>query len=206
MTLRAVLVEDQLMFQQLLRVVLESFSDVEVVATANGVAAGVQACQKHLPDLLILDLDLPDGPGIEVARALNRWHPRGRAMVLSVHASSFVCPRDLQQTVYAVVDKSRTYDTLRQKVEELLRFHQGQELPSPSVTELHILTPRELEVFAFIGRGMTNRQIATQLMLSLRTIETHRRNIITKFGVSGAALVHLAGVHSSLQRLAREVE
>ncbi|MEO1003413.1 MAG: response regulator transcription factor [Cyanobacteria bacterium J06638_7] len=191
--LRCVVVDDQVMFLQLLVAMLRTLQGLEVVATAQGVAEAVTACRAHRPELLILDLALPDGHGLEVMAALaelDHGDPP-RVIVLSGQASSFVCPRQLRPQLLAVIDKTRAYDDLRSAVQGLLDPQNDQ----PPDAEIRLrLTTREREVFGLIGKGCTNRSIAAQLGLSLRTVETHRKNIAAKARAKGGQLVRLAAL------------
>jgi DNA-binding NarL/FixJ family response regulator len=189
LALRCVVVEDQVMFLELLVAMLKAKSGLEVVATARGVAEGINACQQHQPDLLILDLALPDGHGLAVIEALCDQLDPPRVIVLSGQASSFVCPAVLRPLVQAVVDKTRAFNDLNAEIQPLLPV----DVPEvASGTSLGGLTLREQEVFALIGQGCTNRAIAETLGLSLRTVETHRKNVNHKMGAKGAELVRLA--------------
>ena len=181
--LRCVVVEDQLMFLQLLVGMLRSLSGLDVVATATTVAAGIRACRSLAPDLLILDLDLPDGNGISVAEALFEVNGHAKVIVLSAYASSFVCDAALDSMLHAVVDKVDACETLAVEIAELLGEPAQEPVP---------LTEREAQVLALIGQGWSNRRIAEQLGLSIHTVDTHRRNISAKLGVKGRALVHQA--------------
>jgi DNA-binding NarL/FixJ family response regulator len=200
--LRCVVVEDQVMFLQLLVAMLRGHEGVDVVGTALTVAEGKAVCLQKLPDVLILDLALPDGRGLEVAETLHAVAPTARVIVLSGEASSFVCPVPLRPMVHAVVDKTRAYGTLSQEIGELCRQRRasaGVSAASADGGESEVplqrrLTEREDEIFALIGRGRSSREIAAQLHLSQRTVETHRKNIIAKLGVSGPELVRLAAL------------
>ncbi len=191
--LRCVVVEDQVMFLQLLVAMLRSLPGLEVVATAQGAAEAIEVCRALSPELLILDLALPDGDGVEVMAALSEQDPEmiPRVIVLSGQSSSFVCPRQLRPLVRAVVDKTRAYDDLRSEVQRLIdpRFEE-----TADGEPRGRLTVREREVFGLIGKGCTNRAIAAQLGLSLRTVETHRKNITVKVGAKGGELVRLAAL------------
>lgn len=189
--LRCVVVEDQVMFLQLLVAMLRTLPGLEVVATAQGQTEAKAACAEHRPDLLILDLALPDGDGVELMTALAEQEQPPQVIVLSGQVSSFVCPRQLRPLVQAVVDKTRAYDDLRSEVQRLLdpQLVEGGEAESRGR-----LTARERQVFALIGKGCTNRLIAEQLGLSLRTVETHRKNITGKLGAKGGELVRLAAL------------
>jgi DNA-binding NarL/FixJ family response regulator len=185
--LTCVVVEDQRMFLQLLVGMLHTQPGLAVVGTADTAAAGIEACLQHRPDLLILDLSLPDQPGHTVAEALHRVHPDARLIVLSAQASSFVCPPSLQTMLHAVVDKIEAYDTLGAELNELI---------DPQVEPRQRLTFREGEVLRLIGQGLSNNQIAEVLQLSVHTVETHRRNLSGKLGFKGAELVRYATLQS----------
>lgn len=187
MPLRCVVVEDQLMFLQLLVGLLRSLSGLEVVATATTAAAGISACQDLAPDLLILDLGLPDQDGITVFRALAEQNPEARVIVLSANASSFVCDAALDSMLHAVVDKVDACETLAVEIAELL----GETIQDPAP-----LTEREEQVLVLIGQGLPNRLIAERLMLSIHTVDSHVRNISAKLGVKGRELVQKATLRS----------
>ena len=178
------------MIQQLLVAMLECHPHIKVVASAASVAEGISACLEHHPDLVILDLALPDGDGSIVARALQGIDPSAKVIVLSSFASSVDWPSELRNQVVAIIDKSRAYQDLINEIEALL----PSDASSSSITSIRVglLTRREREILSLIGRGYQSRQIAEQLCITLRTAETHRRNICHKFGISGAALIHQA--------------
>lgn len=178
-----VVVEDQLMFLQLLVGMLRSLAGLEVVATATTAAAGIRVCQELRPDLLILDLGLPDQDGITVAEALAAVKSEARVIVLSGAASSFICDAALDPMLHSVVDKVDACETLVVEIAELLGDPSPQTLP---------LSQREEQVLALIGHGLPNRRIAERLGLSVNTVDTHRRNISLKLGVKGGELVRQA--------------
>lgn len=188
--LRCLVVEDQLMIQQLLVAMLQRHPALEVVASAATAAEGIAACLEHRPDLLILDLALPDGNGLTVARALQVVRPDARVIVLSSFASTAERPAELREQIVAILDKTRAYQDLIREVEALLPPDASS--LSSGVAGLELLTRREREILALIGRGCSSRQIADQLSIAQRTVETHRHNICSKLGLSGAALIHQA--------------
>ena len=163
---------------------------------ARSCREGLQLCRQLQPDLLILDLALPDGDGTNVARAAIQWNPNCRVLVLSAEAGLFVCPADLEPYVADVIDKTTTYDALTAAVEDLLRHHPSQDsaLPAASCNPASLLTARQQEVFLLIGRGLQNKEIARVLGLEVNTVETHRKEIARRLAMSGAELVHLAAL------------
>ena len=180
--LRCLIVEDQLMFSQLLRPMLEAMPGLAVSATASSRAEALALCTGEPPDLLILDLALPDGDGLEVAEALVRRRPDAKVVVLSGQAASFICPRHLQPMICGVVDKTAAFSQLYAVLQRCLK--------RPSEP----LTPRQRQIFGLIGRGLSNKAIAQIAQLSVTTVETHRKTIAQKLGVSGAELVRQASL------------
>lgn len=176
------------MLQQALAELLESLDGLEVVGQAGTAAGAIQALTELHPDLLILDIALPDGDGLLVARAFAVLNPRGSVIVLSSLASTLECPPDLRNTIIAVLDKTRAFHDLERAIAPLL--------PRPSFRkpplDIHLLTDREQAVLHCIGKGMSSQAIADRLLIAVRTVGTHRNNIATKLGCSGSALVHQA--------------
>ena len=181
--LRCLIVEDQRMFSQLLESMLQAFPGLEVVATASTAAEALHHCQGPTPpDLLILDLALPDGDGLEVAEALAQRHPQAKVVVLSGQAASFVCPAPLRPWVCGVVDKTAAFQQLQRVLQSCLQHQPPQ------------LTARQQEIYGLIGQGLSNKEIARAAGLSVATVETHRKQIAQKLGVSGAELVRQAAL------------
>lgn len=195
--LTCVVVEDQLMFLELLTGLLMVRPLLQVVAQARTMLTGVEACREWKPDLLILDLALPDGDGLDVARAFLGARPDGRLIVLSGHAANFVCPAWLTGRVQAVVSKNATFDVLRRELDELLGVV-SPPAAGRAMTEEGCgqpLTGREAEVYALIGEGLSSAQIAARLGVSGHTVHTHRKRIASKLGTRGDELVRRAVAH-----------
>ena len=185
--LRCLIVEDQLMFLQLLQQLLERQLGLTIIATAGSVRAGQAACRLHRPDLLILDLSLADGDGLPVLASLAQWAPQARAVVLSAQAAGFVCPEPLQPLLLGVVDKTATFESLLEVISELLP-------PRRAAVDPLTLTPAQQRIYNLIGQGLSNKQIARELELAIATVETHRKAIARRLGCSGAELVRRAAL------------
>ncbi len=193
---RCLIVEDQEMFAQLVGGLLRSSCDLEIVGMAPSVADGLAAVDRHRPRLLILDLELPDGSGLEVAEHLLALEPEARVVVLSAQAGAFVCPDALQRAVIAVVDKTQAWDVLVAQVAAYVREAGIHPTLLAPLERLSCLTGREREVLGLLGQGDASKAIARHLGLSVGTVETHRRNIAAKLGISGAELIRLAVLHN----------
>ena len=190
--LSCVIVEDQAMFLDMLCGMLAMRGGLKIVDRARSVAAGKKCCLQHRPDLLVLDLTLADGSGLDVAQTFLQANPAGRVIVVSGNASDFVCPAWLNGALQAVIDKNETFQALRQELDELL----GPARPGLSVhrdvAPATLLTAREAEIFALIGDGFTSREIGEQLSISEQTVQTHRKRIAAKLGTHGDELTRIA--------------
>lgn len=196
--IRCLLVEDQVMFLGLLQQVLQAIAGLQVAAVATTATAAIQAMESHRLDLLILDLALPDRPGLEVAEHLQSLRPEARLIVLSGQASTFVCPPHLEAMLQAVIDKTSAFHDLQREIDRLLQVPAASWADEPGEPDpIACLTPRERDVLALLGQGCSSKAIAQVLGLSLATVHTHRRNLAGKLNLSGAELVRLAVLQSS---------
>lgn len=195
MSLRCLIIEDQLMFAQLLAGVLRTIRGLEIIAAAQTVSEGLAACRRLKPDLVILDITLPDGCGLEILADLAANQPSTKVIILSGQASSLVLTAQQRHCVRAVVDKTNAYHTLGREITEMFESFGRVKPPSLSDEPAAVLTDRELEIFRCIGQGMPSKAVAAQLGISVFTVDTHRRNIGAKLRLSGADLVQAASVH-----------
>lgn len=192
MPCRCLIVEDEVMFAHMLAGMLRGIGGLEVVGIAHNRADGLSACEEHRPDLLVLDLALPDGEGVDVARKLARKHPQSRSIVLSGQAATFVLPRGLRTHIHAVIEKTKAYSVLQR---EVLQFLAAQSGAAPATDPESVLSAREREVFRELGRGQANKQIAQRLGIASATVALHRKRIAAKLKTRGAELVRLASLH-----------
>lgn len=186
------------MFLQLLVGMLRTVPGIRLAAVAQGVREAIQACQSHPVDLLILDLRLPDGDGLEVLRQVASRRSVVECIVLSSAAAEFSCPQSLLKHIRAIVDKTQTYERLSAAIQEVVRDHSAATTQdhSRSGDPREILRPREFEVFELIGQGLKTNEIVMRLGISQNTVETHRKNIASKLKASGAELVRLATIYN----------
>ena len=191
--LRCVIVEDHQMFTELLSTMLAAAPglSIDVVGSASTVAEGIAACDRLRPDVVLLDLALPDGTGIGVAEHVAATLPKARVVVVSGQSSTFVCPKALAACTHAVVHKSEAFDVLQSILVEISQ--RGSKAPvavgprgRPKLDTL--LSQREREILALVGRGQHTEEIAAALGISKHTVHTHRKNIAAKLGVEGKNL------------------
>ncbi|MEI6278801.1 MAG: response regulator transcription factor [Verrucomicrobiae bacterium] len=195
MKLRCLVVEDQLMFLELLVVTLQTVPHIEVVATASSVQEGLLAVERHKPDLGIFDLVLPGGNGLLLAQKAKELAPGIECILLTAQPGRIARSPEIGTCFRAIVDKVRAFDVLLREVDAVLR-EKFPSLKNPALTDPGLLlTPREFEVFQLVGQGLGNKQIAAGLFISLRTVESHRKAISRKLKSSGAELVRAAALY-----------
>lgn len=114
------LVEDEPLLRRLLLEVLAAHPQARVLGSAGSVAEAIAACRRTPPDLLVLDLNLPDGNGVAVAQAVAAEQPALKVLVLSGEASTFLCPEPLRPWLWAVIDKVEAFQHLPAEIDDLL--------------------------------------------------------------------------------------
>jgi two-component system, NarL family, nitrate/nitrite response regulator NarL len=118
--IECLLVEDEPLLRQLLGQILEAHPSIHLLGSVGNVAEAIALCQIKSPELLILDLNLPDGSGMEVAVANTTHRSDTKVIVLSAEAGCFVCPRDLRPMVCGVVDKINAFVQLPAEIDEIV--------------------------------------------------------------------------------------
>jgi two-component system response regulator NreC len=200
--IRIVLAEDHSVVRAGVRGLLERIEGFRVVAeTADG--SDVESLVKdHKADVLVVDLSLHGLDGIEATRRAFRARPSVRVVVLSIHRSDAHVSQAINAGANGYVLKDDSFEDLVEAVRAVLR---GESYMSRRVTPLSggggsdvedryaTLTPREREVLHLVAGGLTSDEIADRLSLSIRTVETHRANIMAKLGIRNQIrLVHFA--------------
>ncbi|HYN81723.1 MAG TPA: response regulator transcription factor [Gemmatimonadaceae bacterium] len=200
--IRVLIVDDHAVVREGIRHVLSSDPDFEVVGEAAGGELGVTLAESLKPDVVILDLSMPDLPGLEAARRIRAQLPRTALLVLSIHdhqeyvlrsieagAQGYLrkdsSPRELRNAIRAVYEGSTFFSApVARHVSVAIGKRAPEETPG---TRGDTLTPRERSVLVEIAHGRTNKEIAGTLGVSVRTIESHRESLLKKLGVRGTA-------------------
>lgn len=192
MPARCLIVEDEMMFAHMLAGMLRGIPGLVVAGIAHTTEEALRLDAESAPDLLVLDLALPDGHGLDVAWQAARRNSDSRSIILSGQASTFVVPRRLQDHIYAVADKTKAYSVLQR---EVLQFLSARAVQTGRIDPATALSPREREVFHELGHGLLNKEIADRLGISPGTVGLHRKRIAAKLKARGSALVRLASLH-----------
>ncbi len=186
------IVEDQVMFGHLLTEVLSLSALIGRVRLASTVKEALALVNKNTFDLVFLDLLLPDGPPKRILAALEGQRPTAKVVVITSLNDPWQINSLLGDNVDAVIDKGSELVDLERVLKRLAAAEGflGGEMDSGAIVSR--LSRREREVFQQIGEGLSNKEIAQRLGISVHTVETHRKNIARKAGVSGSQLVREA--------------
>lgn len=210
---RVLIADDHAIVRTGLRTLLGQDPTMDLVGEATGGYEALQLLEQTRPDLLLLDLSMPDLDGISVTRDAKRRFPDVRVLILTVHeeqallreairagASGYVLKQAAESELLSAlrvlmrgdmyIDPALMRDLLREKVDRV---------PASAGEAAEPLTAREVEILTYIVRGYTNRQIGEELGISVRTVEGHRANLSSKLGVqSRVEFVRYARQHGLL--------
>ena len=197
---KLLLVDDHALVRSGLRMLLQSQPDMVIAAEAENGATGVAKAQEVQPDVVLMDITMPDMNGIEATRAIKRVCPGAAVLALTMHedrtyffemlnagASGYVPKRaaadELVSAIRTVAEgEVYLYPSLaRTLVQDYLV--KGRTTPVPAEAGSEALSDREHEVLTLIAEGLHNREIAERLMISVKTVSRHRENIMRKLNL-----------------------
>ena len=213
MAKRVVIIEDNTVFRKMLSMALVRVRGVVVSAAFDSGKEGLEYCLRTKPDLLAVDLFLPDLHGLEIVRELRARLPATRILVLTGHPDGDLPARLVAQGVHGFVDKAAPLSYIMQAMESLMEggmffaTHVPPKGATPSaqaalpkvaagvrsdpeafsLEAVKVLSAREIEVARLVAEGFSSKELAARLGLSVRTVEKHRANIMEKVGVHEVA-------------------
>lgn len=195
---RAIVADDHKIMREGLRSLLEKRDDFECIAEADDGYQAVALAKELRPDIVIMDIAMPNLNGIEATRQIKSEHPEIEVVVLSMHATRNYVLQVLQAGASAYLLKDSAFEELSTA---LLAISRGGMYLSPAITKTAALsnlkggtpgpgeqlTKRELQVLQLIADGKSTKDIATRLELSVKTVETHRKQIMDKLDIRSIA-------------------
>jgi len=192
--IRVAVAEDQRIVRELLAARLAGEADVSLVGAVGTGAAAIDLVAEQHPDVLVLDISLPDLDGMQVTRRVKSAVPQTRVLVLSVHDSRFFVQQMLRAGADGYMVKSAALPELVQAIRVV---HGGGVYLSPEIARIALATSasdettalglRERQVLALLAEGKRSSDIAGELHISVATVEAHRRNIMRKLGLHTVA-------------------
>jgi DNA-binding NarL/FixJ family response regulator len=197
---RIQIVDDHPLMRHGVRELFERQDGMEVCGEADSVAGALDELEASKPDLLIVDISLKDGSGLALVEKVRDIDPSVATLVWSMHDEDLFAERALRAGAMGYVSKAASTSELVQAVRDVLA---GKVAVSPAIAQRLLrtvghggakptsggvasLSNRELSVFELIGNGLTTRQIAESLQLSIKTIDSHRENIKAKLGLDSS--------------------
>ncbi len=200
-----VIADDHAVLREGLRAMIVQNPEWQVVAEAGNGFEVIDQVEKHLPDILIIDMSMPNLGGIECIQKLQKMDQKPQILVLSAREDEASVSEAIRSGAKGYVPKSSSADELEFAIRSILK---GQTYLSPAITTailtssdkhplvlnpLSSLTTREREIMKLLCEGHHNRDVAKMLHISPRTIDSHRANIMKKLGAdTNAELVQLA--------------
>jgi len=203
--IRILIADDHDVVRRGLKMLFKGSLDFTIVAEASNGEEALSLIAKESPDIAILDISMPKINGIETTRLIKQKKLATKVLILTIHeneeyvyqmvragASGYVLKNagknELFSAVRAVAAGERFFSPGISKlmIDEFIKRAQDQALPKPPPSR-HNLTSREMEILYHISQGSTNAQIADKLYLSIRTVDTHRNNIMRKLDIHDTA-------------------
>ncbi len=210
--IRVIIAEDHNLVRHGIRLVLEQSAEVQVVAEAETGEDAVLLTQEHCPDIVIMDLSMPRLDGAQAAERILGMNLPTQIIILSMHADTTMVQQLLRRGVKGYLLKDAVSEELMLAIRSV---SQGKMFISPTISEnvmmlllspsdveaesaAELLTPREREVLQLVAEGYTNAAIAQTLSISVKTVEKHRANVMTKLEVNDLASLIRQGIKQGL--------
>jgi DNA-binding NarL/FixJ family response regulator len=198
--IRVLLADDHRLVRAGLRALLQSIEGVQVVAEAGNGYEALQLAEQHQPDIVIMDIGMEGLNGLEAATRLAKFTPAPRVIILSMHANEEYVRRSLQAGAAGYLLKGAEPAELEFALQAVMR---GEIYLTPAVSKqviqdylqggrakpdpLQDLTPRQREVLQLIAEGNSTKEIAYKLNLSIKTVETHRGELMNRLDIHDVA-------------------
>src|ERR1043165_5552522 len=192
--IRVLIADDHALVRAGIRALVEKIEGVVVVSEAGKGSEAMELVEEHRPDLMLLDLTMPDGGGFDVLAHVRQQFPEIRVIVLTVHEAAEYAIRAFKEGAAGFLLKSAASTELEQAIQTAIG---GERYISPEMSKkiveevgkgttkrelLDTLSPRQREVLRLIAEGRTTKQIAQELEISVKTVETHRAQLMEQIG------------------------
>jgi DNA-binding NarL/FixJ family response regulator len=187
--IRLAIAEDHTIVRWALKEALGKAEDIEVVGEAGNAAETLEMVKRDRPEVLLLDLTLPDKSGFDILAELRMLETAPLVIVLTWHTEPSYAARAIAAGAHGYLTKSVEPDALLTAIRAVSK---GEQVIPPGIEQLlatgdghpaSALTAREQQVMEMLSRGMTNREIAEHLEISIKTVDTHRGHVLKKLGL-----------------------
>ncbi len=196
--IRVLIADDHALVRAGFKAFVEKIEGLEVVGEAGKGSEALKLVKELKPNLMLLDLTMPDGGGFEVLAKVKKQFPKIRVIVLTMHEAGEYARRALREGAAGFLPKSVAGTELEQAIHAVLRGERY--IPTETslimledgkgttkMDQLAALSPRQREVLRLIAEGRTTKQIAHELGISVKTVETHRAKLMERLGIHDVA-------------------
>jgi two-component system NarL family response regulator len=209
-TTRVLIVDDHPMVTEGIRAILETYDDITVVGTLGNGQEAIDQAEALAPDVILLDLNMPQVNGLSATEILLERNPETRILILSMHDSPEYISTALRHGAAGYVLKDVPTEEIKAAIDRVMAGERylctgATASLKPSTTDgREPLTDREQTILLQLAQGKSNKDVAAELDISVRTVETHRKNIKRKLGIATTAgLTRYAMEHGVLQGTGR---
>ena len=193
--IKILLVDDHSMVIEGMKAIMEKIPHTEIVGTASNAAESIAALKIKQVDVAFVDINLPDISGIELCTKIKKDHPQVQVIALSTFKQRSYVSQMIANGASGYLLKSADKEEIQAAIQAVtsgqMYFSSGINNTTEPIVEDEVptLTKREKEIMQLIAEGMTSQEIAEKLFLSTYTVDTHRKNLLTKFEVGNTALL-----------------
>lgn len=193
MAIRIFITDDHYMIVEGIRSLLQNDADLEWMGHATNAESCLAFLKLHKPDVVLLDISLPDKSGIDLCRELKASYPDVHIIGLSSFNQQSFIQKMMDSGASGYILKNATRDELKEAIEAVmngmsyLSSEAALTIERNEDSKIPVLTRREKEVLMLIAQGLTNNAIADKLFISTTTVDTHRKNLLAKFNVRNTA-------------------
>ncbi len=205
--IRVLIADDHPMVAQGIQSVLEDHEELEVVGVVQNGRDVVKCLHQLQPDVILMDLNMPDVNGLSATEMVLDERPETRVLILTMHDNPEYISSALSHGAKGYLLKDVPTEEIKEAIDAVMRGEQylctgaeGAIQPKPMADGREALTEREQTILLQLAQGLSNKEVAIALNISVRTVETHRKNIKRKLGISSTAgLTRYAMQHGVLQ-------
>ncbi len=202
--IKTFIIDDHPMVIEGIRQMLQNADNVQVVGSAADGYAALEALKANPADVALVDINLPDLDGIELCKKLRERFPKMKILGLSTFKERSYITRMIDAGASGYLLKNANGEELTEAIEAAHRGRMYMSVeaaqtisrPAAAQPDLPLLTTREKEVLALIAEGLTNNEIAEKLFISPLTVDSHRKNLLAKFGVKNTAAMVKYGMEA----------
>ncbi len=199
MSIKLFIVDDHYMVIEGIHSLLQNEKDIEWMGHAANAASCLAFLQQQQPDIILMDINLPDKSGIDLCEEVKQKYPGVFVLGLSTFNQQSFIEKMMNNGASGYVIKNATRQELMEAIhtvvkgKQYLSFEAAVALRKPDGSNIPVITRREKEVLELIAEGMTNNEIAVKLYISSTTVDTHRKNLLTKLEAKNtASLIRIA--------------